>query len=73
MDEMVKLSGKSPKRPPRDISRFGTHMQLNTIEEDLYETQTSHYSQVIKEGEATIRDEGLLSSSNQLRNSNLLE
>jgi hypothetical protein len=69
MDEMVKLGGKSPKRP-RDAGRFGPNMQLNTIEEDLYETQTSHYSQVIREGEATIRDEGLLSSSNQLRSSN---
>lgn len=38
MDEMVKLGGKSPKRPPRDAGRFGPNMQLNTIEEDLYET-----------------------------------
>lgn len=37
MDEMVKLGGKSPKHP-RDAGRFGPHQQLNTIEEDLYET-----------------------------------
>ena len=55
MDEMIKLGGKIQKRNPKDAGRFGSHnntnMQLNTIEEDLYETQTSHYSQIIKESE----------------------
>lgn len=34
--------GKSPKN--KFASHLGPNMQLNTIEEDLHETQTSHYS-----------------------------
>lgn len=41
MDEMIKLIGKHPKRNQKDGARGLTQVgnaQLNTIEEDLYET-----------------------------------
>ena len=41
MDEMIKLIGKHPKRNQKDGGRGLTQVgnaQLNTIEEDLYET-----------------------------------
>lgn len=44
MEEMIKLVSKHPKRNPKDAGRGLTqvgNVQLNTIEEDLYETQTS--------------------------------
>lgn len=80
LDEMLKLGGKgSPQNGrEREGNRFASHLgpstQLNTIEEDLHETQTSHYSQQVKEGDGSDRDGSRhqLSTSNQLRNSNAL-
>jgi hypothetical protein len=82
LDEMLKLGGRgSPQNAGgREGGRFGTgglagpSAQLNTIEEDLHETQTSHYSQAVKEGDMTDREgsKHQLSTSNHLRNSNPL-
>ena len=82
LDEMLKLGGRgSPQNAGgREGGRFGTaglsgpSAQLNTIEEDLHETQTSHYSQAVKEGDMTDREgsKHQLSTSNHLRNSNAL-
>ena len=62
--------------PNRFSSQLGPQGHLNTIEEDLHETQTSHYSQQVKEGDGTDRDGASsrhqLSTSNHLRNSNAL-
>ena len=83
---MVKLGGKgSPKGADKDKearNRFASHLganggaptQLNTIEEDLHETQTSHYSYKVKQGEESDRDSSRngISTSNHLRNSNTL-
>jgi hypothetical protein len=44
LDEMLKLGGKEGKGKSRFASQLGPGGQLNTIEEDLHETQTSHYS-----------------------------
>jgi hypothetical protein len=57
--------------------KFASHapvVQLITIEEDMHETQTSHYSYQVKEGENSDRDPSRhhLSTSNNLRNSNVL-
>lgn len=83
LDEMLRLGGRgSPQNArEREGNRFGTGGlggpggQLNTIEEDLHETQTSHYSQAVREGEITDREgsKHQLSTSNQLRNSNALQ
>ena len=79
MDKMVKLGGKaSPKEGEKGArNRFASHLgaatQLNTIEEDLHETQTSHYSYKLKQGEDSDRDSRHgLSTSHHLRNSNAL-
>lgn len=81
LEDMLKLQGKaSPKgaEKPDTKSKFASHAgpatQLNTIEEDLHETQTSHYSYQVKEGENSDRDGSRhqLSTSNHLRNSNVL-
>lgn len=80
LDDMLKLQGKaSPKGGDKEgKSKFASHAgpttQLNTIEEDLHETQTSHYSYQVKEGENSDRDGSRhqLSTSNHLRNSNVL-
>lgn len=82
LDEMLKLGGRgSPQNAGgREGGRFGggglsgPSAQLNTIEEDLHETQTSHYSQAVKEGDMTDREgsKHQLSTSNHLRNSNAL-
>jgi len=80
LDEMLKLGGRgSPQNREREGNRFasshlGPAVQLNTIEEDLHETQTSHYSQAVREGDASERDGSRhnLSNSNHLRNSNAL-
>lgn len=42
-------------------------MELNTIEEDLHETQTSHYSYQLKEGEGSERGSRHLSNSNNFK------
>ena len=65
-----KIGGKSPKN--KFASHLGPNMQLNTIEEDLHETQTSHYSYQINEGHGSERDgsKHQLSTSNHLRDSN---
>lgn len=53
----------------RFASVHGPAAQLNTIEEDLQETQTSHYSYQVKEGEHSDRDGSRHHISTQLRNS----
>jgi hypothetical protein len=65
-----KIGGKSPKN--KFASHLGPSMQLNTIEEDLQETQTSHYSYQINEGHGSEREgsKHQLSTSNHLRDSN---
>lgn len=65
-----KLSTKSPKN--KFASHLGPNIQLNTIEEDLHETQTSHYSYQINEGHGSEREgsKHQLSTSNHLRDSN---
>jgi len=59
LEEMLKIGGKSPKNA-REGNKYASHLgiatHLNTIEEDLHETQTSHYSQAVREGDATDRD-----------------
>lgn len=54
----IKEAGKSAQ------GRIGGYMQLNTIEEERHETQTSHYF----EGQSE-RDDSRLMGSNNLRNS----
>ena len=77
LGEMLKLGGKgSPKDKDsgRASSHFGPMGQLNTIEEDLHETQTSHYSQALRgEGDITDRNgsKHQLSVSQQMRGSQL--
>ena len=76
LDEVLRIGGKtSPKggerEPKNRFASHGPHTQLNTIEEDLHETQTSHYSYQVKEGEFSDREGSRhqLSTSNHLRNS----
>jgi len=79
-NEMMKLGGKSSPKgaaKPETAAKFNSlkpNVQLNTIEEDLHETQTSHYSYQIKDGEGSERDGSRhhLSTSNHLRDSNNL-
>lgn len=77
-NELMKLGGKSsPKgaaKPEQKFNSLKPNAQLNTIEEDLHETQTSHYSYQIKDGEGSERDgsKHQLSTSNHLRDSNNL-
>ena len=77
----MKLGGRgSPSNlRDRDSHKLGSHLglqgQLNTIEEDLHETQTSHYSQQLRDGDISERGDiskHQLSTSNHLRNSNML-
>lgn len=86
LSEVLKLGGASglgSRSSPsnsreKDGPKYGTAglgsgpVQLNTIEEDLHETQTSHYSQMVKEGDFTDREgsKHQISTSNYLRNSN---
>lgn len=79
--EIMKLGGAkiSPKgaSKPEGVGKFNSlkpNAQLNTIEEDLHETQTSHYSYQIKDGEGSERDGSRhhLSTSNHLRDSHNL-
>jgi len=82
LGEVLKLGGKiSPKGEKEEkkktkytSSTLGVPVQLNTIEEDLHETQTSHYSYQVKEGDHSERATSRhgLSNSNNLRNSNTL-
>lgn len=74
LEEVLKLGGKPSKVGERDgKSRFasvhGPGGQLNTIEEDLHETQTSHYSYQVKEGEQSDREGSRHQLSTHLRNS----
>ena len=81
--EIMKLSGgkSSPKGASKPeglgANKFNSlkpNIQLNTIEEDLHETQTSHYSYQIKDGEGSEREGSRhhLSTSNHLRDSHNL-
>lgn len=74
MEEVIKLGGKAPKIGEREgKSRFasvaGPGGQLNTIEEDLHETQTSHYSQHIRDEQQSDREGSRHQLSTHLRNS----
>ena len=74
MNEILKLGGgKSPKTGDKNkfASHLGMQMELNTIEEDLHETQTSHYSYQVKEGEGSERESRHLSTSNQFKGPDL--
>ena len=75
MGEILKLGGSknSPKTGGKNkfASHLGVQMELNTIEEDLHETQTSHYSQHLREGDGSERGSRHLSTSNNFKGNEL--
>lgn len=71
LEGVIRIGGKrsGDKERSRFASANGPAAQLNTIEEDLQETQTSHYSYHVKEGEHSDRDGSKHQLSTHLRNS----